>query len=369
MRMVAGIWLVCAAALAQSKPDDMRALLEKVLDSPAQLSLKDITLSDLIAVLDQETGVAVRMSATTMALLPHGADTLFTQAEFGQVSLREGLAGLFSGLGMRIEVQRDHVAVVPTSALLRIGRRATWDELDVLREVAMLKPGVSAPDLESLRGKLQFEVNRGDGWNVLSDRLRAVGAAPGDQALDAACGPLGWSWHPEASHIVILPAQAQFQKQLQQIVSIRQQRRPFTEVLDEIGRQSGLTIQVEPGTLNVLSADTRQRFLFGAEGYSAGETLNLLASQARLQYVITESGVLLYDPNSGRQEASPSANSVASAVAKSDDPILGMAPITLSNGQLIHVPIRESDLPPDLRDELLRRKQELLEAIRKELRK
>lgn len=364
---------------AQQPPEDMRKLLETVLDQPAQLSLRDVKLTELIETLDRETGVAVRMSPETMALLPYGPQTTFTQAEFGQVSLRQGLTGLFAGLGMRIEVRRDHVEVVPTQALLGIGRKATWADLDTLAQVSALQPGARDADREGLRSRLQFQVPQPGAWELLASQMKDVGAGTGDQVLDIACAKLGWSWFPSEANIVVLPVQARFERQLQHIVTVRRRTRPFVQALDEIARQCGLPVHVEPSALAALTPGTRQNFLFGVEGYSAGDALAAIASQARLTYVITEEGVVFYDPANGRLAApapqpdsgapgmtlATAAQGTIQAAPSGDDAIIGMVPMTIAPGQVMHVLIRASDLPPDLREEVLRRKAEAIEALRK----
>lgn len=357
-------WMTVLPGAAQEQTD-MQGLLQAVLDQPAKLSLTDIKLADLIAVLEQETGVAVRMSPEVMSMLPHGPETLFTQAEFGNVPLREGLAGLFAELGMTLEVRRDHVEVVPTAGLLRIGRRATWEELDALRQVAALQPGLNDADVESLRARIQFRVAQREPWGALAARMREVGAGAGDEVLEIACGKLGWSWYPEGAKIVIVPRADQFARQLQRVVTVRSQRRPFTETLEQVSTQCGVPIIVDPGALSALSPDARQRFVFSSEGYAAGDVLNAIAAQARLSYLIGDEGVVFYDPASGAQRVPAAGNGARST--SSSDPVVGLVPVTIGPGAVIHLLVRESDLPPDVIEELKNRKAEVVETIRSSL--
>lgn len=362
MRLIFTLLLLTTPAAAQESVD-VHTLLEDVLNQPAQLSLQNVRLTDLLARLEEQTGVAVRMAPEVMALLPQGGDTVFTQAQFGQVSLREGLTGLFTGLGMRIEVQRDAIAVTPKPALWRIGRRATWGELDVLGELAGLKPGSADADLERIHARAQFQVPQRNPWTLLSARIKEVGAGRGDEVLDIACAALGWSWYPSEDKIIVQPIQAQFDRQLQRPITLRAQRKPFAQVLEDIGRQCGVPVQVDPTALSALAPATRDRFTLTMEGYPAAEALNQIASNARLTYILTADGVLFYDPASGgaRAPTSPPDN----GQKPSDDRVVGLIPVAIGTGPVIQVLVRESDLPPELLEELQHRKAEVIEALRR----
>lgn len=355
------MYLALFASARAQESVDVHTLLEDVLNRPAQLSLQNVKLTDLLARLEEQTGVAVRMAPEVMALLPQGGDTVFTQAEFGQVSLREGLTGLFTGLGMRVEVQRDAIAVTPKPGLWRIGRRATWGELDVLAELASLKPGASDADLEKIHTRTQFQVPQRGPWTLLAARIKEVGAGSGDEVLDLACLALGWAWYPSEDKIVIQPIQAQFDRQLQRSITLRAQRKPFAQVLEDIGRQCGVPVQIDPAALSALTPTTRDRFTLTVEGYPAADALNQIASNARLTYILTVDGVLFYDPASGGARTLPTDN----GPKPSDDRVVGLIPVAIGTGPVIQVLIRESDLPPELLEQLNHRKAEVIEALRR----
>lgn len=339
----------------------MNTLVENVLNQPAELSLQNVTLTQLLERLEEQTVIPIRMAPETVALLPQGADTVFTHAEFGQVTLRDGLRGLFTGLGMHIEVQRDAIVVVPKPALWRIGRRATWVELDTLAELAGLKPGTNDSDLEKIRTRAQFQVAQRNPWTLLAARMKDVGAGAGDEVLEIACSTLGWAWYPQEDKIVFIPIQVQYERQLQRVITLRAQRKPFAQVLEDIGRQCGVPVQIDPAALSVLTPATRERFAVSIEGFSAADALNQIASNARLTYILTVDGVLFYDPASSAARTMP----VENGVKGTEDRVIGMAPVVIGNGPVIQVLIRESDLPSDVLEEVRRGKMEIIEALRR----
>ena len=124
--MVAFIQLCLSAAIAAPGPaSDTRGLIEQALDEPAQITLKEITLRDAIQAITEQTGVKIVMVPEVMDMVPHGPDTLVREIVIADMTLREGLTGLFASLGMTFVVQNGFVEVIPKEELLCLGRPPT----------------------------------------------------------------------------------------------------------------------------------------------------------------------------------------------------------------------------------------------------
>jgi len=91
-------------------------------------------LERAFAILEEQTGVPIRIGSRALELLPHGAGTE-VQATMHDVTLRAGIESLLAPVGMSFAVHNGGIDVVPTEALVRIGRRATWHELETLRDL------------------------------------------------------------------------------------------------------------------------------------------------------------------------------------------------------------------------------------------
>ncbi|MHC4089423.1 MAG: hypothetical protein ACYSVY_03935 [Planctomycetota bacterium] len=173
--------LVASAAAGE----DLQTLIEEALDQPVQLEIQDMPLDRAFETIATETGVVLTTAAEALDLLPYGANTEVT-ARMKNISLREGLSRLTVPLGLRFEVRDRGIEVLPTPALVRIGRRAKWDELDTLAWLHGLEFSKDRPPVDELGERLQFRVGEIDGWPPLRKAVQRVGAGPGDQVLTLA---------------------------------------------------------------------------------------------------------------------------------------------------------------------------------------
>lgn len=351
---------ICLAALLAGPSD--RGLLERALDEPTHITINDVPLREAFETVTQQTGVIVTMQPAVMALTPWGEDTRVS-AEIAGKTLRQGLRDLIGPLGMTFVVVEDHVDVVPTSALARLGRPAGWDDLDTLTSLNALQPGRDPDALRALQGMLQFRVDEPEAWPVLADAVRAVGAGPGGQVLAVACDKLGWAWYLAGPRIVIAPVEETIRRQLQRPISLRTNSRPLIDVLQAIGRESGVRIRLEPGALQSLPLTMQRDFSLNVHLLSGEETLDRIAAYTSLGYFIDPAGVLFYQtgatgappaPASPRSRSTgdtggPGGPGTPPTVAAAGDAYVGkiVAPI---DGGVYRVEwiVRASELPPDL---------------------
>lgn len=355
--------MVAPAAPGQSRGGV--GLIELALDEPARITLADIKLGDAIQMIWDQTGVRVVMPAEVMNLAPFGQETVIDRVEIIDIPLREGLNRLFLPLGMTFEVRDKYVEIVPKEALRCLGRRPTWDELETLGELATMQPGVDPEALSRLRGRLQFTVPVPNGWMILAQALESVGAGPADAVLSVACANLGWAWCVSGKQIAITSGASRLGKKLQQPISLRMNHRALIEVLQEVGRRAGVSVKAEPGALVSLPLHVQQGFSLNVQDKPAEEVLDRIAALTGLGYLIEPQGVLFYrvsDDAPGPQGGS----GPAPAVNLGRSPYVGKIVVPLEDGKSVEWFIRESELPPDLRQRRHEDLQRAFEALRRQ---
>jgi hypothetical protein len=362
MRLLTAVFLTGTVWGVAGGPE-RAPLIEQALDQTMRFRVTDAPVLEAFAALTKETGVNIAVAPETLDLLPYGPDTKVSVV-LENLRLREGLAQLLMPLGMAFEPTADGVQVRPTAALLRIGRRATWEELDQLKFARSADWAKLALDAAAMRQHVQFRVAVGDPAATLGSAAARLGAGPGDQVLTLACESLQWTWYPEGDKIVVLTASDQLRRQLEARVSLRLTHRPLIDVLQQLGQQAHVRIEHEPGVIASLPVQTRQNFSLLVEGTTVREALEQVAAATGLGYRVdgTQGAVVFYYP--GPASAGNGGPSAAPAPTPSRDPIVAKLTVAAEPGKpQLEVLIRESELSPEAlkaRSELVRQADEIL---------
>jgi len=335
---------------------DTRTLILQALDEPTAIALDNVRLTDAIGVLTAQTGVRIFMPPESMKLTPNGGETLVRRVDIANVPLRQGLAELFSPLGMTFEVEDDHVLVIPREALLCLGRAPTWRELETLSRLTDLQPGIRSQDLATLQTLVQFQVPGADAWTMLTDSIRNVGVGAGDEAMTLACDHLGWAWCISDDRIVVAPMERQLQRMLQAPVTLRMNNRPLIEILQELSDKTNVSIRTEPGALASLPPAMQQNFSVNVHNETAENVLERIVAHTGLGYWIGPDGVRVFQARP--QEAGSSSSKPGS------DPYMAKIIVHLDEGRTFEWLVRSSELPPDLKQMRERELQEFFEAVR-----
>lgn len=350
---------LCLMAASASADEDIRPLIEEALDQAVQLDIQDTPIEQAFQTVAAETGVIVTVRPEALDLLPYGANTK-VDVRMQNIPLREGLVHLTVPLGLRFEVAPRGIEVLPTPALSRLGRRATWDELDTLAWLHGLEFIKDPSTVERLAERLQFQVGGiDDGWAPLADATLRVGAGPGDQVLTLACNSLDWTWYPKGKQIVVLPRIEQVRRQLERAISVRESHRKLIDVLQTIARAAGAPVRAEPGVIASLPVQTRNNFSLYVENKSAGDAFELVAATTGLGYRVDADGVVFYHPG----QAPPDAQQIAAPPQRRPDPYVGKLKIEAPDGVAIELLLHESDLSPEtnrLRRKYLERADEII---------
>jgi hypothetical protein len=327
-------WLIGAAVLAQAgDPVDMNALLQQALDQPVQFEVTNKPLPEAFVIIADETGVPMHIEEDTLALLPYGANTTMS-AKMTSLPLRAGLDQLLNPIGMTYRIANERVVVEAAEPLKRIGRPASWSELKTLEWLADTGWESIQPDANELGNRLQFRVDSPDPWTQLKTSMQRVGAGTVGDVLTIAGEKLGWVWYPRNDKIVILAAEGQVKRDLQKKITIHADHKPIVDVIAELAEQSGIPMTIQPGAVATLPSDARNSFLLVLERAPVERGLEAIRATG-LDYRFTEDGLEWFTTLPPREE--------------DGDPIVVIVVLTTDDGE-VQVLIRESELPPDLRD-------------------
>ncbi len=355
------VWMLLMAAGAAPFLDT-RGLIEQALSEPTKITLENIKLSDAIAKVAEQTGVRIVMAAEVMQLVPQGPDTLIQKVDIAQIPLRDGLTRLFGPLGMTWVARGDGVEVVPKEAILCLGRAPTWPELETLSEVTALQPGLDPAALAKLQTRVQFELPIPDAWRVLSGAIRNVGAGPGDDVLNVACGGLGWGWCLSDRRIVVSPLEQLMRRRLQQPISLRMNNRPLFDVMNAVGAPVNVAVRIEPGVFASLPVQLQHNFSLNVQQQPVEQVLDTIAAYTGLGYLVGPDGVMFYRPEARGPETKV-AESTGSAPSNAD-PYVAKMTIPLEGGKSFEWLIRRSELPEDLRQMRERDIEAVIAALR-----
>lgn len=340
---------------------DLESLIERAMDEIVDFEVNNMPVREAFSFVADQSGVPLTIKSEVLRLLPYGAETRMT-AKMRNVPLREGIKLLVEPLGMRCQVVGDHVEVQPREALLRIGRRATWDELATLEWLGKVEWVQGSEDMDELHRRTQFLFDaraREAPADQLSAAIARVGAGSGDEVLTLAARSLGWTWYPWGKHIAVIPAIGQTYRELQRPVRLHVERQPLGNVLLELARLSRVKLKIEPGAIAALPREAREDFSLLVDGVSLEQALEVIAGATGLAFEVEPDGVVIYRPDATESNAPP-------ALRVADDPIVGRVSMPGKDGEYQYeFVIRRSDLPPHIDRRRLELIDEVIEAMRR----
>ena len=340
------------ARAADDQPPVLRGVIEKALDQKTNLAVTKKPILEALELISQHTTVRLVMSRRTQEILPYGPSTIVT-ATIRDVTLRQGLEGMLRPIGMTLVVGNEHVEVVPTPPLRRLGRRPSRDELALVEKLN------KSEWAHSLAASLpfQFQVQDVAGpKQALLTQAAGVGAGSATQVLDLATRALGWTWFPSSKQIVILTRQQQTLRQLERPVSVHYVKQPVGKVIADLAGQADVTPSFEPGVLALLSPQAREQFSLLAEGVTVREALNQIAGATGLMYAIEAEGIHVHASPGLRDAPTP------------HDPIVAKIVMPLgSDGAHIEIPIRASECEPALKAYIDAKKKQHLDKLTEQL--
>ncbi|MCK4602942.1 MAG: hypothetical protein KAU28_10780, partial [Phycisphaerae bacterium] len=272
--------------------------LQRGLDRPVSLTVTDTPISEIFKQLEDASGVKFVIDDDTLACLPYGDQTRLT-VRLKNVTLRGALTPILAPQALRWDIEGEAVRIVPTEALYRMCRRATFDELQILGQIHTHSLRVAAEAgsvVEQLRKRLPKR-NLRLLFHVEADKekafARAARALPGTAAqyFDMLCHGQGWTWYLWGEDIVIIDKKAQVARQLKKQISLRYRGAQLVEVLSDLAHEARVTMTMAPGVLKRLSAETRNNFNLVMAEASIAEALQVISGATGLEFTTTETGI------------------------------------------------------------------------------
>lgn len=366
MLRTCAIMLTAALAVGLSE-QEMRVVVEQALDQPTTLTIENAPLEEAFATIVDKTGLGVTIGPDALAYLPYG-DATRLNARIENVRLRDGIQAMCNSIGMTYRATERGIEIVPTAALARLGRTATWTELESLASLMQSEWSGDKNTLEDWRDRVQFEGLDGSfdqNWSVLTEQVREAGSGSGDRVLTRACEAIGCTWFPWDENIVILTLKQQLLHQLERPVSLRYNNRALAEVIRGLSRQAGIPITIDPASAAELPDRVKQNFSLLAEGVTVREALEQIGIATGLAYEVGDDSVVLRNPDRGTAYQQQAASEQS---PRTRDPIVGKVIIPSEDGKYtFEWFVRESDLTEQ---ENARRKKvvdEAVESMKKDL--
>jgi hypothetical protein len=369
------------AALAPALPlaAQDNAALQRNLDRTAEMSADKLPIGEVFAKLSASTGVKFVIDESTFQSLPYGAQTRLT-VSIKDITLRNALTPILSPEALQWEVEDGVVKISPSEPLYRMCRRATYEELGVLGRIyssqgAKLTPsdktdaaGQLADVTEQLRkltGDKLLEIvfmvpeeKRADAVAHAQKSLPGTGAA----FMDALAATQDWTWYLDGDRIIVLDRRKQTERQLGRQVTLKYENESITNVLTDLAHKARVQLEIEPGVLQLLPAETRNSFNLRMADATIAEALEVISGGTGLVFTRTAEGLRV---ESGKNMA---AGGVSAATTRPTRPTLIVRKtVTLKDGSTVDLIIRGEDLPDDVRTYLEAEKAKFIEGLRSKI--
>jgi len=343
--MMRWILAVCLSLLiaANTFAQDHSALIAQALDQPVKLEFTTTPLPQVMKQIGAQTGVRIEAASAVWDLLPWGDQTTIT-AKIENQTLRQSLEAMTRKLALTFVLKEDFVEVRPMPALVRLGRRATVQELqaiDMLSSTSLALAGdhvkvsqvLEAVDQKLVEAKSEFAIENRLGERVSGDRtVNLVRNSTIADALESLATQTEGTWYVWGKSVVVIPKEEQVRNQLNKTISVRYDGVDVTQVLSELSLRSGVDFTYEPGAIQRVPIEFRKVRLV-LDNASIRQALESLAAFTGLGYVANDQGVYFWNATYGYG-------------AGGRDRIVGS--LQLDNGITLYLP--ESKVPADLRE-------------------
>ena len=363
--VIAAVIAATGVALAQPLPagglDDAKLQLD--LDKSINIVMDSVPVGDVFKKITAITGVEFVIDPQTLDALPYGARTQML-VTFENVTLREALDRMLSQRALRWRIDGKVVRILPSEALARMCKRASYDEFEILGKMhsVQLQPATRIEKILSQLRKATGKANlRLPSLDV--ELLEAASKAlPCTAAvwLDALCEPAGMTWYLSGGNIVIISREAQVKRQLQKLVTLHYQNADVVDVLLDLARGANVKLSMAPGVLKHLSADTRSNFNLVMADASVDQALEVISGATGLVFVKTSGGVRV---EASQELAKPNGR----RGRRKRPPFFIKMSLPDIDGATVEVFIRGNDLPDELVEKILAQKKQLIEKLIAEL--
>ena len=371
--------LTVGAMPAVRAADDPEIALQRQLDQPLTLTLQSVTLTEAFRQIATASKVPVQVDPTCYELLPYG-DTTRVSIDFKQSKLRDALDEVLIPLALQKTISATGIMIRPSGPLKRIGRKAEWEELKLLKELyssddLKIPPAAAgtaaAPKFsmaESIRAAMEGRkdlvvIIPGESNGALSpaqeralEQIAKQLPMTAYRALETYCQLTGSYWCVETSDlaggakggkVMVMSPRQWIARQLERPIKISRQKQPLEVVVADLSRASGIRFVPSPGLylavpeINLLADDA-----------TVLQTLETLAGGTGVAFEVRDDSVLLYHVERG-----------AGAPARADT-VVGRISIPWGDAGSMELYVRESDLTPEQRELVQKRLQQFRDNLR-----
>lgn len=365
-----GLLLAAAPVAGQVNSDLINEQLDKQL-SPMELNA---ALPQVMQQLSDATNVPIRAMPQVWESLPWGKQTNVKTGIKNQ-TLREALNGMTRALGLQWEMKDGEIELQPLPAMLRLGKRVTAQELDLLKTLSntpltmdpnarpTMRQIIETVDAQLAAMKTEYVVeNRAPqppASAILETIIPVKRNATMAEALETIATSTTVTWYPWGKSVVVLPKEDVIRQLLQKPVTLRNPAMDVGQALLDLSKAANVPFQIEPGAVTRIPPEYRSVKLI-ADSASVQQVLEQLSATTGVGYVVTDKGVYIWNnspiPNAGGSVASGSGGNGGRTALLVPTP----------SGQLV---VPESEMPDDVRAYLKKKREDAFSAMREEMRK
>jgi len=340
MAVVCGGAILAATVHADDAPPPSSANVEKAMDARIeQVAIAGKAIPDALAELGTKAGVRIGVDDAAMELLPWGRETKVADLKAENATLREILPQVLGALGLSAEERAGDLMVVASPALLRMNRRASWDDLKLLRKCNDTPYSAEAFSEFKLQYRLSAKV---DAPGMLAAQMAKAGQGTIAQILEAATGSLAWTWFPDNDHLVIMTLEAQYAHRMARRVTVRYNNTPLSTILVDLAKRANIGLSLEPGMMLKLPQTTAQSYTLSLQQSSIRQAFEVICAETGLKYEIDREGVRV-----SVGEESSGSSALASLAQRTN--YVGKISVPSKDGSFAYeFLVRESELPKDI---------------------
>lgn len=340
------------------------ANVQVALDKPVELEVADAPINAVFEKLHDATGVKFVISPEVYECLPYGDQTRLA-VKLKNVTLRKALSPMLSQQAMDWVIDRDAVRIEPTPALIRMNRRANYDELRILGKMhsakldTVDKAGTVIDQLrkitedKDLNLLLQVKADK-DAAAARADKILPATAA---NWLDMLCHGQGWTWYLSGSDIIVTEKAAQVTRQLQRQVSVKYENAKLVDVLLDLARRAHVPVTMDPGVIKLLPAQVQENFNLAMTEATVAQALEVISGATGLKFTPKADGVNI-EPSQRIAEGD-----TGGSAARPRSPFMLKKILQMPDGTTMELLIRPENLPPDLQKAIEAEREKLVKQL------
>jgi len=359
-------WLLSPHCLAQENSPPQ---IEQVLNQPAKIDFRNITLEDAFDRLSESIGVKFSLDPSAMAQLPFGSLTQLSAVQLQGMSWRDALKELLKPLALTFQTGSNQIFILGTEELLRQPRKLNLVELDALvrlqnsnlsdREENLIKQ--IREETRSNFALIEFGKPREKTDEDCSEDSLSKIPQPANKVLNIYCRELGKeekvsdaTWYLRAEleqgragniEIIIFSARKLIDMKLNRQITIQFKQQPVQTILQDLARQAVLDISFEPGCIAMLDENTRDKCTLIMRDGSIKNALEVLSGTTGLAHEIDRDGNLYISAGDLLRQTAAAQQAAGTVTYSNPNPLICTITTKLPGTDIeTMILIRENDL-------------------------